>query len=167
MKGALVVVVALVASCAKPPPPRAPLVALADVEQTFGKLVTAGNHPTPDQKGTGDRLGLFLDDTGTLWGLPLTETANGDVLACAPDAIKIAPPTGTYPSRVEILGATNAPTGWRGGTGKLELIVRDNAGRVRSIDVDGAEIPSGPVCWAQEDSGFPQQLQYYRLTRQR
>ena len=44
---------------------------LAQIESGFGRLITAGNHPTPDQHGTGDRIGLLLDAGGTIWGLPL------------------------------------------------------------------------------------------------
>jgi uncharacterized glyoxalase superfamily protein PhnB len=51
--------------------PRAPYVSLNEIESVFGPLVAAGNHPTADQMGTGDRLGLFRDPAGTIWGLPL------------------------------------------------------------------------------------------------
>lgn len=44
---------------------------VAELEQTYGRLVTASNVPTPDQNGTGDRMGLFRDRDGTYWGIPL------------------------------------------------------------------------------------------------
>ncbi len=50
---------------------------------------------------------------------------------------------------VEIVGAANEPNGWRGGTGKLELVVRDSHGVLRWHSVAGAEIESGQVCWSQ------------------
>src|SRR3982750_2523782 len=64
--------------------PRGAYVPLAQVESVFGRLITAGNHPTTDQHGTGDRVGLFLDASGTIWGLPLAVEGGGEVLVCAP-----------------------------------------------------------------------------------
>jgi hypothetical protein len=52
--------------------PRASYVPLSQTETIFGPLLTAGNHPTANQMGTGDRVGLFRDSAGTIWGLPLT-----------------------------------------------------------------------------------------------
>src|ERR1700757_4942036 len=101
--------------------PRAPYVPLSQVEGIFGPLVTAGNHPTADQMGTGDRVGLFRDSTGTIWGLPLAIAENGSVLVCAPAGLRDAPVTDHYPTDSTVIGATNEPTGWRGGSGKLEL----------------------------------------------
>jgi len=74
---------ALAACAGHPDPPRAPFVPLEDLKRVYGRLITAGNHPTPDQHGTGDRLGLFLDTNGTIWGLPLTISLGGAVLGCA------------------------------------------------------------------------------------
>ena len=37
-------------------PVRAAYSPLAEVEATYGPLITAGNHPTPDQHGTGERV---------------------------------------------------------------------------------------------------------------
>src|SRR3954447_17313887 len=67
--------------------PRAPYVPLAELEGAYGRLITAGNHPTADQNGTGDRVGLFLDSAGTVWGLPVTIAAGGVVLGCAPPGL--------------------------------------------------------------------------------
>ena len=55
-------------------------VPVAQLEQSFGRLVTVPNMPTPDQNGTGDRLGLFRDDSGTFWEIPLTIAEIGTLL---------------------------------------------------------------------------------------
>jgi hypothetical protein len=82
-------------------------------------MITAGNHPTANQMGTGDRLGLFRDRAGTIWGLPLAIMPDGSVVGCAPPAVRDAQVTDSYPAGATIIGATNEPTGWRGGTGKF------------------------------------------------
>src|SRR5438094_632832 len=64
--------------------PRATYSPIAQLEQTFGQLITVSNAPTSDQHGTGDRLGLFQDSSGTIWGIPLTIDENGGMLGCAP-----------------------------------------------------------------------------------
>lgn len=156
-------VLALTACASRHDPPRAPFVPLAELERTFGRLITAGNHPTPDQHGTGDRLGLFLDQNGSVWGLPLTMAAGGAVLGCAPPALRDSKVTDTYPAAWTIIGASNEPTGWRGGTGKLELLLRGPNGDIQWRAVSGSRVPSGAVCWAQESPGPPQLLEYYRL----
>jgi len=135
---------------------------LAELEGTYGPLITAGNHPTPDQHGTGDRVGLFRDAKGTVWGLPIVISAGGEVMACAPPELHDAKVTGSFPASDSIIGSTNTPTGWRGGTGKLELLLRDTSGKVHWIGVSGGDL-QGPACWAQELPGPPQRLQYYRL----
>jgi hypothetical protein len=144
-------------------PPRAPFVPLADLERTYGHLVTAGNHPTPDQNGTGDRVGFFLDESGNVWGLPLTITGAGAVLGCAPAELRHSRVTDTYEVTDTIIGATNEPTGWRGGTGKMELLLKGRQGNIHWRAISGARIASGSVCWAQESPGPPQLLRYYRL----
>jgi len=50
--------------------PRAAFVPLNQIENVFGPLITAGNHPTANQMGTGDRVGRFRDSDGMIWGLP-------------------------------------------------------------------------------------------------
>ena len=142
---------------------RAPYVSLKDLEARFGLLVTAANHPTGNQSGTGDRLGLFRDSAGTIWGLPLAIEPDGTVLGCAPPAVYEAPVTDTYPRGATLIGATNEPTGWRGGTGKLELLLRDAEGPVHWLAVNGSHIDLGPACWAQDPPGPKQRLLYYRL----
>src|ERR1043166_8695010 len=84
--------------------PRAAYVPLAQLERVYGSLITAGNHPTPDQNGTGDRVGLFLDAGGTIWGLPLAVENGGEVLGCAPNELRRAKATAKYPIGAPTLG---------------------------------------------------------------
>ncbi len=142
---------------------QAPYRPIAEVERTYGPLVTAGNHPTVDQHGTGERVGLFQDASGTVWGLPLSVDSTAHVLACAPPALQNARVTGTFDAASIIVGSTNQPTGWRGGSGDLELLLRDKQGTIRWEAVQGADLPGDPACWAPEFPGPPQRLHYYRL----
>jgi hypothetical protein len=144
-------------------PGRAPYSSLTDLESTYGPLITTGNHPTPQQNGTGERMGLFKDPSGTVWGLPLTVASDGSILGCAPPALANAPVTDTFPARATIIGATNEPTGWREGTGHLELVIRDSHGAIRRQVVGGSQLTSGSVCWAPQSPRPPQRLDYYRL----
>jgi len=154
----------LLTACSAPKDrPRAPYVPLAELEVVYGPLITAGNHPTGDQSGTGDRLGLFRDAGGTVWGLPLAIMADDTVVGCAPPAVRDAQVTDSYPAGSTVIGATNEPTGWRGGTGKLELLLRSATGKVQWRAVSGSHIDVGPVCWAQDSPGPKQRLLYYRL----
>jgi hypothetical protein len=150
-------------ACGGRTPQRAQYAPLAEVEAIYGRLITAGNHPTQDQNGTGERIGLFQDASGAVWGLPLSVSQNGAVLACAPPALHEAKVTDTFPTGSTIIGTTNQPTGWRGGTGNLELLLRDHGSAVAWQTVRGAALDSGPVCWASESPGPPQKLYYYRL----
>jgi len=145
-------------------PPRAPYVSLAIVEAAYGPLITAGNHPTGDQNGTGERVGFFQDPNSSVWGLPLFITSDGAILACAPPAVHEAGVTGSIPAGSTIIGATNEPTGFRGGTGNLELLLRDSRGAMHSQEVLGAQVTTGPVCRAPDLHGPRLQLYYYRLT---
>jgi hypothetical protein len=155
-------VLLLVASCSRTEQPRAAYVPVAQLEQTYGRLITVSNAPTPDQNGTGDRLGLFRDDSGTVWGIPLTIGDNGSVLGCAPPALREVPVSDTLPAdTADIVGAANEPTGWRGGTGKLELLLRDAHGGLRWHPVTAVEIKTGPVCWSESPPVQP--LKHYRL----
>jgi hypothetical protein len=152
------------ASCGRPAPPRAPYVPVAELEAIYGPLFATANHTTPNQYGTGDRLGLFHDRTGTVWGLPLTMAADGAVLGCAPPGVRDAPVTDTLPVKAEdIIGGTNAPTGWRGGTGELELVFRNKSGQVQWRAARSSALTTGLVCWAQEPPGPSQRRAYYRL----
>jgi hypothetical protein len=72
--------------------------------------------------------------------------------------------TDTLPAdAVDIIGAVNQPSGWRGGTGKLELLLRDVQGGLRLQSVAAAEVKKGPVCWSQSPPEQP--LKYYRLVK--
>jgi hypothetical protein len=154
----------LFVSCNPTKQPHAVYVPIAQLEQSYGKLITVSNAPTPDQHGTGDRLGIFRDSSGTVWGIPLTIADNGDLLGCAPLMLREFPVTDTLPADVvDIIGAVNQPSGWRGGTGKLELLVRDSQGGLRLHSVAAAEVKTGPVCWSQSPPELP--LKYYRLVK--
>src|SRR5205823_9798337 len=107
-------------------------------------------HPTPDQHGTGDRLGLFLDKTGEIWGIPLTLASNGAVMGCAPPTLRESKSTDTYPAASTVIGTTNEPTGWRAGTGRIELVLRAPNGDLEWRSVTGGRLTAGAVCWAQE-----------------
>ena len=165
--GAAVIIAVLFTACEEHAAPvSAPWVPLSDVEAVYGPLVTAGNHPTPDQHGTGERVGIFQDSKGTVWGLPLSAGASGEILACAPAAVHEAKVTGAFTAGATVIGSTNEPTGWRGGTGDLELLLKDPRGNIRWQAVHGGQIAAGPVCWAPQSPGPPQKLYYYRLTPQ-
>jgi len=134
------------------------------LEQTYGRLITVANAPTPNQNGTGDLMGLFWDGSGTVWGIPLSIGNDGTVLGCAPPRLREAPVSGVLPAdAVEIVGTANQPTGWRGGTGKLGLLLRDAEGRLRWHPVASIEITNGPVCWSQSEP--VQILEHYRLVK--
>ena len=159
------IVTVLLAACGRSrEAARAPYLPLTDVEATYGQLITAGNHPTAGQHGTGERLGIFRDADGTVWGLPLLVRGDGTVLACAPPHLREAAATGSLPAGSTVIGATNEPTGWRGGTGDLELLLRDQQGGIHWQSVHSAGFAEGSVCWAPESPGPAQPLQYYRLT---
>lgn len=165
LTGALSVCLSLFASCSrKPERPKATYVPIAQIELTYGRLVATANMPTPDQNGTGDRLGLFRDDAGTIWGIPLMYDQGGSLLGCAPSTLHEAPVTDNLPADApEIVGASNEPSGWRGGTGKLELTFRDSHGGFHRQSIASGELKSGPVCWSQ--SAPVQPLPYYRLAK--
>jgi len=135
---------------------------LAEVEAVYGRFVTAGNHPTQDQHGTGERVGVFQDAEDTVWVLPLASASDGSLLACAPLELHTAKTTGAFPAESTILGATNKPTGWRGGTGSLELVLRDQNGFVRRQPVQGADLKE-PGCETPESHYPRRDLFYYRL----
>jgi hypothetical protein len=159
---ALVVMVAAVAACGRHRE-AAPYVKLGEVEASYGRLITAGNHPTEDQNGTGGRIGLFVDSGGEVWGLPLDLGGDGWVRACAPANLRDARATDSFPAGATIIGATNEPTGEHGGTGKLELLLREADGAVSWRAVRGARLENGPVCRAPRSAGAAVELEYYRL----
>jgi hypothetical protein len=90
----------------------------------------------------------------------------GAILACAPPALHNQKITDTFPPSSTVIGSTNEPTGWRGGTGELEILLRDVSGAVRAQAVRGGQVNSGPLCWSPDSPGLPQQLHYYRLSPQ-
>jgi hypothetical protein len=145
-------------------PPRAPYVSLISVEATYGPLVTAGNHPTGNQNGTGERVGFFQNADGSVGGLPLAIESDGSILACTPPGLRDARVTDSIPAGSTIIGATNVPTGFREGTGDLEILLRDPGGNIRSQKIAGAQITAGAACWAPNIPGPRQQLYYYRLS---
>jgi len=162
--GGLITLTLLGLSCGPKEPPRAAYVPLGQLEQTYGRLITVANSPTPNQNGTGDLMGLFRDRSGTVWGIPLSVAADGTVLACAPPMLRDAPVSGVLPSdAVEIVGAANQSTGWRGGTGKLGLLLRDGQGTLRWQLVASTEVTNGPLCWSQSEP--VQSLEHYRLVK--
>lgn len=144
-------------------PARAAYIPLAEAERDYGPLITAGNHPSPQQSGTGERVGLFRDTDGTVWGLPVILASGGSTLVCAPPTLRQAEATDYFPAGATIIGATSEPTGWRGGTGDLELVMRDAQGSVQWQSVHGSQLATGAACWAPATPGPPQRLSYYRL----
>jgi hypothetical protein len=142
---------------------RAPYRPIVEVEAAYGPLITAGNHPTPNQHGTGERVGLFRDTSGTIWGFPVIMSPSGEIRACAPSSAHQAQVTDNFSAGSTVIGSTNAPTGWRDGTGQLELLLRDQRGTVRWRAVRGGRFASRSVCEAPQSPGPPQQLDYYRL----
>ena len=70
--------------------PRALFVAITVLESQYGHISIAGNHPTENQRGTGDRIGLFRDRDGTIWGLPLMIASNGGAFVCVPPGLQHA-----------------------------------------------------------------------------
>jgi hypothetical protein len=155
----------LLAACNRErPAARAAYVPLKELEAIYGELVAVANHPTPDQYGTGERIGLFRDPTGTIWGLPLLE-GNGGLRGCSPAGLHDAKVTGFVAAGSTIVGAMNQPTGWRGGTGEIELVYRDSQGAIHTQIVEGTFVP-GSECWTPAEPGPSQQLMYYRLAPQ-
>jgi hypothetical protein len=127
----LLVCAVLFTACARDKDrPRAPYVSLKEVENVFVPSGHCGQSPDVRSMGPGDRLGLFRDSAGTIWGLPLTIADDGSVLICAPSTLRNAPITDHYPAGATVIGAMNEPTGWRGSTGKLELLLREGQGKI-------------------------------------
>ena len=144
-------------------PAEAGWVSLSEAEAMFGPLLTMGNHPTPNQNGTGERVGLFSDSAGTIWGLPVAVAQGGELRVCASTAFRSAGVTDTFPAGATIVGTANVPTGWRDGTGELELFFRDAHGDIGHQTVAGSHLARGPVCEAPPLPGPPQLLTYFRL----
>jgi hypothetical protein len=164
VRDVLLTTMLLFVSCNPTKQPHAAYVAVSQLEQSYGPLITVSNAPTQDQHGTGDRLGIFRDSSGTVWGIPLTIADNGELLGCAPPRLREFAVTDTLPAdTVDIIGAVNQPSGWRGGTGKLELLLRDAQGGLRLHSVAASDVQTGPVCWSESPPQQP--LKYYRLIK--
>jgi hypothetical protein len=129
---------------------------LSEIQPEFGTLIATGNQPTRDQGGTGDRIGLFRDSAGFVWGLPISVSGDGTVRACAPMTLRGRNVTDDLPAGATIVGSTNAPTGWQGGTGVLELVFRDAGGSIRSRKLHGGALDGKAKCGSRP-------LHYYRL----
>ena len=154
----------LLASCNRKDTPRAAYVPITELEQKYGRVVGVANFPTPNQNGTGDRLGFFQDETGTIWGIGISVDDDGHLLGCAPPNLRELPVTDTLPADFSnIVGAANEPTGWRGGTGKLGVLFRDAKGELRWRAIAAGDVTSGPVCWSKSPPEQP--LKYYRLVK--
>ena len=132
----------------------------------YGPMAAAANHPTADQHGTGEPVGFFRDAGGTVWGLALA-IDDTTVSVCAPSSLRQAGITGEIDADSTIVGSANEPTGWRGGTGDVNLLMRDRNGRLYRQMVYGGELPHEPSCWEKEDPGPRQRLHYYRLAPRR
>ena len=150
-------------SCETKEPQHVEYVSVAQLEQRYGRLITLANAPTPDQNGTGDLLGLFQDEDGTVWGIPLVVNSDSTLLGCAPPGLREVSVSDTLPADlVEIIGAANTPTGWRGGTGELGLVIRNAQGHLRWHLVRSTPV-TGLVCLSK--SPPPQILRHYRLAK--
>ncbi|MDQ2869606.1 MAG: hypothetical protein M3S32_02605 [Acidobacteriota bacterium] len=150
-------------SCRRERAAPATFVPLAGATSAYGELIAVGNHPTPDQYGTGERIGLFRVADGTVWGLPVALGKAREILVCAAPQTAGAPVTDHVPADTVIVGTTNEPTGWRGGTGRLEIVLRDAGGALRWHTVKAAETTGPYSCWAPDIPGPRQKLHYYRL----
>jgi hypothetical protein len=165
LRASSLILVVLFISCERPQErSRAHDVSLTELEKTYGRLIAVGNAPTRDQHGTGDRIGLFQDDSGTVWGIPLTIGENNEVFGCAPPELRELPATDKLPSDMsQIVGTTNEPGGWRGGTGRLELVFRDNKGELRWHALSSAELKTSSLCMTQSPPVTPSS--FYRLVK--
>jgi hypothetical protein len=162
MNRIIILVMLLCTACARKSQSHSTYVPLAEAEAIYGRLIAAGNYPTPSQHGTGERIGLFQDVNGGIWGLPLALTNDGAVSVCAPATLQEEKFTDSLSPGFVIVAATNAPTGWRGGTGDLELLLRDKHGHTLWQTVHGAHLTKD--CGLPKSSDVSRQLRYYRLT---
>jgi len=83
-------------SCGRHDPkrPRAAYLPLAQFETVWPPDYSR-KPPYAGPEWTGDRVGLFLDASGAVWGLPLAVENGGEVLGCAPNELRRARVTDT------------------------------------------------------------------------
>jgi hypothetical protein len=150
-------------ACEKdPPPPSTYKISAEELEKRFGHIIEVANIPTPDQHGTGDKMGLFRDKDDTVWGVPVSVGENQSLVGCAPPELEKVQVSDTLPSdTVEIVGATNEPTDWRGGTGELKLLLRTSQNKLRWHTVKSISLETDSVCWSKSEP--IQALEFYRL----
>jgi hypothetical protein len=159
----LIFLTALLSACEKEPtPPSTYKISAEDLEKRFGEIIEVANIPTPDQHGTGDKMGLFRDKNDTIWGVPVSVGENQSLIGCAPPELETAKVSDTLPSdTVKIVGATNEPTAWRGGTGELKLLLRISQNKLRWHTVKAVSLETDSVCWSKSEPVQP--LKFYRL----
>lgn len=158
----LILLTALLSSCVEERPLAAYKISAEELEKRFGPIVTVANIPTPSQKGTGDKLGLFLDKDGTFWGVPVSVGENQSLVGCAPPELEKARVSHTLRSdTVEVVGAANEPTAWRGGTGELKLLLRTSQNKLRWQIVNAVSLETDSECWSKSDP--VRALDFYRL----
>jgi hypothetical protein len=152
----------LLSSCVEERPRHAYKISPEELERRFGRIVTVANMPTPDQNGTGDKMGLFRDKDDTFWGVPVSVGENQSLVGCAPRELEEAKVSDTLPSDTkEIIGAANEPTAWRGGTGELKLLLRTHQNKLRWKTINALSLETDSVCWSKSEP--VQSLKFYRL----
>jgi hypothetical protein len=57
ISSSLIAALVMVTSCNPKEPPQADYVPVAQLERTYGRLISVANAPTPDQNGTGGSFG--------------------------------------------------------------------------------------------------------------
>ncbi|MDH3492047.1 MAG: hypothetical protein OEM82_00735 [Acidobacteriota bacterium] len=158
----LIFFVAFVSACVEERPRHGYTNSAEELEKRFGKIITVANLPTPDQYGTGDKIGLFRDKDDTFWGIPVSVGENQSLVGCAPPNLDSIQVSDTLPSdTVKIVGAANEPTDWRGGTGSLKLLLLTSQNKLRWRTVKAVSLETNSVCWSKSDPVHP--LEFYRL----
>jgi hypothetical protein len=158
----LILLTALLSACTEERPLRTFNTSAEDLEKRFGQIIEVANIPTPDQHGTGDKMGLFRDKNGTIWGVPVSVGENQSLVGCAPPELEKVQISDTLPpDTVKIVGATNEPTTWRGGTGEMKLLLRTSQNKLRWHTVKPIDLVTDSVCWSKAKP--VRALKFYRL----
>jgi hypothetical protein len=158
----LIFFTALFSACTEERPRQAYEISAEDLEKRFGKIITVANIPTSSQYGTGNKVGLFRDKDDTFWGIPVSIGENQSLVGCAPPDLDKVQISDTLPSdTVNIVGAANEPTAWRGGTGELRLLIRTSQNKLRWQTVKAVSLETDSVCWSKSDPVHA--LEFYRL----